>query len=71
MPYTLRQFRRDFVLEHLDELKPEERLKGLKPDEILSKLDPGTIRSYLSRQGRRSRSGVRPRGRVRRKTGSR
>jgi hypothetical protein len=40
MPYTMKDFRRDFVKEHftpeerLEGLTPEERLQGLPPDEI-------------------------------------
>jgi hypothetical protein len=33
MPYTMADFRRDYVKEHLKNLIPEERLAGLSPEE--------------------------------------
>jgi hypothetical protein len=33
MPYTMADFRRDYVKEHLKDLTPEERLEGLSPEE--------------------------------------
>ena len=34
MPYTMEQFRKEYVKAHLEDLDPEERLKGLKAEEI-------------------------------------
>jgi hypothetical protein len=38
MPYTMEDFRRDYVKEHLKDLSPEERLEGLPPEELLKRL---------------------------------
>jgi hypothetical protein len=44
MPYTMEDFRRDFIKEHrkelLEAMTPEERLKGLPPEERLKGLPP-------------------------------
>jgi hypothetical protein len=40
MPYTMEDFKRDFVKEHLSELSPEERLKGLPPEERIKGMPP-------------------------------
>ena len=49
MPYTMEQFRKEYIKAHLGDLDPEEilsrfnpdeRLKGLKPEEILSRFKP-------------------------------
>jgi len=40
MPYTIEDYRRDYVLEYLDRLTPDERLKGLSSDERLKGLPP-------------------------------
>lgn len=40
MPYTMKDFRRDFAKEHLKDLTPAERLEGLSPDERLQGLSP-------------------------------
>jgi hypothetical protein len=34
MPYTMEDFRRDYVKEHLKDLTPDERLEGLSPEDI-------------------------------------
>jgi hypothetical protein len=50
--YTMRDFWRDFVKEHLPELTPEERedvLKALPPEERLAGLSAGQIRQDLAR----------------------
>lgn len=42
VPYTMADFKRDFIKENLDVLSPEERLKGMSREEIaryLAKLD--------------------------------
>lgn len=40
MPYTMEDFRRDYVKDHLKDLTPEERLKGLSPEQLLASLSP-------------------------------
>jgi hypothetical protein len=40
MPYTIEDFRRDYVKEHLKDLTPEERLEGLSPEKRLEGLSP-------------------------------
>jgi hypothetical protein len=56
MPYTMEQFRKDYVRAHISELPPEEvmakfdpdiRLKGLNPEDRLKGLDPDVIEAYL------------------------
>src|SRR5262249_37850974 len=61
MPYTMADFRRDYVLEHFPELTeeerrkalkrltPEERLRDLSPEERLKDLSPEEIESYLQK----------------------
>ena len=34
MPYTMEQFRKEYIKAHLGDLDPEERLKGLTAEEI-------------------------------------
>jgi hypothetical protein len=36
MPYTMEDFRRDYVKDYLKDLTPQERLKDLTPEELLS-----------------------------------
>jgi hypothetical protein len=40
MPYTMEDFRHDYLKEHIKELTPEERLAGLPPEERLAGLPP-------------------------------
>jgi hypothetical protein len=40
MPYTMEDFRRDYVREHIEDLTAEERLRGLPPEERLKGLPP-------------------------------
>jgi ribosomal protein L29 len=47
MPYTIADFRRDYVKEHLRDLTPEERLEGLAPEERLKGLSAEEIERYL------------------------
>jgi len=58
MTYTMQDFRRDFVMSHLNILEPEERLRGLSPDEVLKRYSPDErlrgisseeIKEYLKR----------------------
>ncbi len=39
MPYTMEQFRKDYIKARLGELDPEERLRGLKAEEVLSQFE--------------------------------
>jgi hypothetical protein len=58
MPYTIGDFRRDYVKEHLKDLtleerlaglSPEDRLAGLSPEELLQGLPPEVIAAILKR----------------------
>jgi hypothetical protein len=49
MPYTMADFRREYVKEHLKDLTPEERLEGLPPEERLKGLSAEQIEQYLKR----------------------
>jgi hypothetical protein len=49
MSYTMADFRRDYVKEHLKDLTPEERLEGLPPEERLKGLSAEEIERYLKR----------------------
>ena len=58
MPYTMEQFRKEYIKAHLGDLNPEEilsrfnpeeRLKGLKPNERLKGLKPEEIETYLKK----------------------
>jgi hypothetical protein len=49
MPYTMNDFRKEVALEVLDELSPEERLRGLPPEERLRGLSAKQIEDYLAR----------------------
>jgi hypothetical protein len=52
MAYTMEDFTRDFIKEHLPELTPEERedvLRSLPPEERLAGLSAEEIRQYLDR----------------------
>lgn len=62
MPYTIEQFKKDYVRAHLDELPanerlqglaPEERLQGLSAEEVLSQLSPEEIQAYAARLRRK------------------
>ena len=50
MPYTMEDFRRDYVKEHLKDLTPQERLEGLSAEELLQVLSPEDIEKYLQRR---------------------
>jgi hypothetical protein len=52
MPYTLDDFRRDYLRQHVQELPPEERLKGLAPEERLKGLTPDEVLAGLSPEQR-------------------
>lgn len=55
MPYTLEQWRRDFVLDHLGDVPAEERVKGLPAEDRLEGLSAEEIEAYLNRIRRRRR----------------
>ena len=52
MPYTMEQFRIDYVKAHLRDLDPEDRLKGLSAEEILSRSDAEEILSRFGAEDR-------------------
>jgi hypothetical protein len=50
MPYTMEDFRRDYVKEHLKDLTVGERLEGLSPEQLLAALsreDRAALRKML------------------------
>jgi hypothetical protein len=49
MPYTMEQFRKEYVKAHLGDLDPEERLKGLRAEERLKGLKVEDIDAYLKK----------------------
>jgi hypothetical protein len=52
MSYTMEDFKRDYIKEHLPQLTPEEQqevLKSLPPEKRLAGLSPEEIRKYLDR----------------------
>jgi hypothetical protein len=59
MPYTMEDFKRDYMKEHVLELTPQEKkdlLKSLPPEQLLAALSEEQIRRYLERfVGRGSR----------------
>ncbi|TAN47753.1 MAG: hypothetical protein EPN21_16580 [Methylococcaceae bacterium] len=40
MPYTLQDFQKDYVRDHLSLLSPDDRLKGLSLSDIINHLSP-------------------------------
>ena len=50
MPYTMQDFRRDYVKEHLKDLTVEERLHGVPLEERLRDVPPKEIEKYLQRR---------------------
>jgi hypothetical protein len=64
MPYTMEQFRKDYVKAHLGDLDPEEilsrfgaedRLKGLGAEEILRALKIEEVEAYLNKLKKKKR----------------
>ena len=51
--YTMKDFQRDYVKNHLGLLSPDDRLKGLLPDEILRRFSPEEIKLYLKNLGKK------------------
>lgn len=47
MPYTMEDFRRDFILDHLHEVPAREIVKRLPPEEILKSLTTEEILNWL------------------------
>jgi hypothetical protein len=59
MPYTMEDFRRDYVKEHLQDLTLEERLAGLTLEQLLARVSPEQLLAALSPEAKealRSRS---------------
>jgi len=54
MPYTMQDFRRDYVKEHLKDLTVEERLRGVPPKTIEKYLQ--RLKKPTSRNGRTVRN---------------
>ena len=54
MPYTMEQFRKEYIKAHLTELDPEERLMGLKAEERLMELKIEEVESYLKKLRQRN-----------------
>jgi hypothetical protein len=48
MPYTMADFRRDFAKEMLEEMTPQERLKGLTAEQLLESLPAEEIERFLA-----------------------
>ena len=55
MPYTMEQFRKDYVKAHLGDLDPEDRLKGLRAEEILRALKIEEVDVYLNKLKKKKR----------------
>ncbi|QTA86426.1 hypothetical protein [Desulfonema magnum] len=49
MPYTMEDYRRDYLLEHMHKLPPEERLKGLSSEDLLKRLSKNDLLKGLSK----------------------
>jgi hypothetical protein len=49
MPYTMADFRRDYVKEHLKDLTPEVRLEGLSPEQRLVGLTAAELEALRNR----------------------
>lgn len=49
MPYTMEDFRRDYVKEHLKDLTPEEIRAAVPPEKLLEGLSPEEIAALLKR----------------------
>ncbi len=50
MPYTMEQFRHDYLKEHVSQLSVKERLAGLSPEEVVKHLSPDEILKHLPRE---------------------
>ena len=52
MSYTMDDFQKDYVREHLNLLSPDDRLKGIFPDEVLKRYTPEDRLKGLSPEDR-------------------
>ena len=52
MPYTIQDYQRDYVREHLDLLPPEEVLQRYTPEEVLRRYSPADRLKNLSPEDR-------------------
>lgn len=43
MPYTIQDYQRDYVREHLDLLSPQEVLRRYTPEEVIKQFSPEEI----------------------------
>jgi hypothetical protein len=50
MPYTMEEFKRDFLKEHINELPPEDRLKGMPLEELARILSREQIEAILEKK---------------------
>ncbi|MGH8557965.1 MAG: hypothetical protein ACRESZ_10990 [Methylococcales bacterium] len=50
MSYTVQDFQKDYVRDHLNLLSPDEVLKHFSPDEVLKRFSPDDIVNHLSAQ---------------------
>jgi hypothetical protein len=52
MSYTMEDFTRDFVSEHIHVLSAAQRLEGLPPDEVLNRYSPDEVLNRYSPEKR-------------------
>jgi hypothetical protein len=52
MPYTMEDFRKDFVMNHLDILSPEDVLKRYSPEDVLKRYSPEDVLKRYSPEDR-------------------
>jgi hypothetical protein len=50
VPYTMDDFKRDFLKEHLKDLTPQERIAGLSPEELLQAVPTEVIERILHKR---------------------
>ncbi len=49
MPYTIEDYKRDYALEYIESLSPEDRLKGLSIADRMKGLSPDEIERFLKK----------------------
>jgi len=54
MSYTIQDYQKDYVREHLDLLSTDDRIKDLSPDEVLKRYSPDDIIDSLSPEYRKA-----------------